>query len=199
MEETRPSRELISKARTRGLRVNEKNKRKERKEGKKKKPKKKLFFQQLKREYREYYFPYYEKRKKKRQMLFELSHKSTYSIFEGTNLQLGFARVEIRHCYLSSTSRCWKGKSRWHERGKERYSEIRVSRLITQFASLFSTTGGGKEGLLSHAMAFLNRSPLSIPSLVLKVNAIRSRFDTRSHKCAQRDPSHLCPVNFTTV
>lgn len=41
MEETRPSRELISKARTRGLRVNEKNKRKERKEGKKKKQKKK--------------------------------------------------------------------------------------------------------------------------------------------------------------
>lgn len=36
MEETRPSRELISKARTRGLRVNEKNKRKGRKERKKK-------------------------------------------------------------------------------------------------------------------------------------------------------------------
>lgn len=30
-----------------------------------------------------------------------------------------------------------------------------------------------RAGLLSHAMAFLNRSPLSIPSLVLKVNAIR--------------------------
>lgn len=91
-------------------------------------------------------------------------------------------------------------------RGKERHPIFKgpVSRLITQFASLFSTVSfhrGAMEGArapLSHAMGFLNRPPLSIPESHSQGER-DTRFDTRSHKCAQRDPSHLCPVNFTTV
>lgn len=66
MEETRPSRELISKARTRGLRVNEKNKRKERKEGKKKKQKKKTVLSTAETRVSRVLFPLLREKKKEK-------------------------------------------------------------------------------------------------------------------------------------
>lgn len=77
---------------------------------------------------------------------------------------------------------------RGKERGKERHPIFKgpVSRLITQFASLFSTVSfhrGAMEGArapLSHAMVSLTVHPYLFLSLILKVNAIRDSTRDRT-------------------